>query len=439
MKSLTIFLYEATHFVRNPFKVVAVLLFVLASGYGLHNGARLYQEQTAEIARIQDKIAEDRQEYRAYYDAEQPGPENAPWINMEEPFWAIWFNYIHHFKSPSPALVYSVGQAEQYGYYKRVTFWASPYDDDMTQEIANPERLQAGTLDFSFALLFLLPLLLLILLYNLKSTEAEQGLLPLIEVQTAGSSAWLLSRTAFYVSLLFLVTLGLLVYGAMLTGVFSQAGAAFGQMLLFSALYLLVWAVGFYLILRTGKSVLGNTLKMVGIWLIFAFIVPAAVHQWISIERPANLMTDLIDAKRDERQALFELPDSVYRGKLHALFPEILDSPLAKDSLKLGEAYNSSAAALVNELVKRSIVSIEADSEAKNKLARTSHWLNPIAFFQNRFNQISQSHFDDYQAYRNEIQALIDQQIRTLVLDIWKGVKVDKSKFEEYYATLNLE
>ena len=60
-------------------------------------------------------------------------------------------------------MVYSLGQAEQYGYYKRVTLFSSPYDADLSEELANPERLQTGTLDFAFVLLFLSPLLLLAL------------------------------------------------------------------------------------------------------------------------------------------------------------------------------------------------------------------------------------------------------------------------------------
>ena len=173
MSGLSIFLYEWKHFVRSPFKVIALVLFVLAGAYGLHNGASLYKKQMAEIEEIQENIDKDRQEYVAYYDEGKPGPDDAPWVDMSEPFWAVWFSYIYHFKTPSSALVYSMGQAEQYGFYKRVTFLASPYDADMTKEIANPERLQVGTLDFAFSLLFLLPLLLLILLYNLKSAETE--------------------------------------------------------------------------------------------------------------------------------------------------------------------------------------------------------------------------------------------------------------------------
>ena len=437
MRSWSIFLYEWKHFVRSPFKVVALVLFLMAGVYGLHNGASLYHDQVSEIQRINESIDKERQKYNAFYDEGKKGPEDRPWIDLTIPFWAIWHNGIFQFKTPSAAQVYSIGQSEQYGFYKRVTFWANPYDADMTKEIANPERLQTGTLDFNFTLLFLLPLLLLILLYNLKSLEAEQGFLPLIEVQTASKSAWLLSRASFYVGLLFIVIIGLLVYGAALTNVFSLAGAAFLQMLLLSFLYLIFWSIIYYFILRSGTSILGNTLKMVGVWLLFAFIIPAAVHQWISIEKPANLMTDLIDSTRDGRQQLFDMPDSLFKAKLNDMFPEIDGSPIAKDSNKSTGAYNRSASALLNEMVKNSIAIIEADNKEKNELVRKSYLFNPVTFFQNRINTISQTHYDDYQNYRDKIQAMIDTQIRTMVIDTWNDVKVDKSKYTEYHEILN--
>ncbi|MEL7219875.1 MAG: hypothetical protein AAGJ93_01070, partial [Bacteroidota bacterium] len=339
MTSLSIFLYEWKHFVRSPFKVVALFLFVLAGVYGLHNGASLYHEQLTELVRISQKVEEDRKEYIAYYDEGKAGPEDRPWVDFTTPFWAIWYSDIYHLKTPSPALVYSMGQAEQYGFYKRVTFWASPYDADMTQEIANPERLQIGALDFSFTLLFLSPLLLLIFLYNLKSMEAEQGFLSLIEVQTASNHSWLLSRVLFYVSIVFTVIVGLLRYGAMLTNLFALASTAFGQMLFYSFLYLLFWAIVYYLLLRwSTTAIMGNTLKMAGFWLLFAFIIPAATLQWISMKKPANLMLDVIDAKRDKSQEIFELPDSALQVRLFSLFPEIENSSVAQDSTKMGEA-----------------------------------------------------------------------------------------------------
>ena len=37
-------------------------------------------------------------------------------------------------------MVFSLGQSEQYGYYKRVTNWSSVYDSDLAEETVKPER-----------------------------------------------------------------------------------------------------------------------------------------------------------------------------------------------------------------------------------------------------------------------------------------------------------
>jgi ABC-2 type transport system permease protein len=405
---------------------------VLASIYGLHNGADLYKKQKAEIERIEQRVVEQRQKIiDEHYEKGELVPENRPWIDYSTPFWAIWYSSPYHFKKPSPAMVYSIGQSEQYGFYKRITFWASPYDADLVEEIANPERLQTGSLDFSFALLFLMPLVLLVLLYNVKSFETEQGFLLLIEVQNPSKNTWLLSRISFYTLLLFLVITGLLIYGALLTHVFEQAGKTFGQMLLYVFAYLLFWSILYFFILVRSKSILGNTLKMSAIYLLFAFIVPATVHQVLSIKHPANMMTDFIDV-RDEQQELFDEPDSVYQARLITLFPEIVKSPIYVDSIGIDVAMNRSASALVNELKKASIEPIEKEKQVKNGFIKSTFWFNPVSFFQNRFNAIAQSHYNDYQNYRNEVQLLIDKQIRSMVLDTWYEVEVDQKKFGEY-------
>jgi len=435
MKSLNIFLYEWKHFIRNPFKIVAVLLFVIAAVYGLHNGASLHQQQTTEIEKIQEQVDEDKSKYLKMYEEGQLTDEERPWIDMSTPFWAIWNTPTYHLKTPSPAMVYSIGQSEQYGFYKRVTFWASPYDADMAEEIANPERLQIGTLDFAFVLLFLLPLLLLILFYNIKSAEAEQGFLQLIEVQTASKNGWLLARILFYFLLAVVVISGLLVYGATLTDLFETASNAFVQMLLYSLLYLIFWSLIFFFVLKNGKSILGNTLQMVGVWLLFAFVIPAIVHQSVSIAKPANLMTDFIEV-RDKQEDLYA-NDSLFQEKLIDLFPEIVNSPVYQDSTKINLARNQSASALVNELNKESIAPIEKENQEKNSMIKATYWFNPLTFSQNKLNQISETHYEDYQEYRKQIQGLIDKRTAILVKELWNDTKIDKEKYLEYNQMLN--
>lgn len=436
MNRATIFMYEWKHFVRSPFKVVALLLFMVAGVYALHNGARLYNRQTLEIENLNKKARGEQQEIIAYFDKGEKAPPERPWVDYTTPFWAVWYTPIYHFKSPSPAMVYNIGQAEQYGFYKRVTFQSSPYDTDMAEEIANPERLQSGTLDFSFVILYLMPLLLLIWLYNIKGAEADAGFLPLIFTQTGAVNSWVPLRVAFYASLMLLVVLGLMLYGALLTNVFEAAGQAFWRILFLVTSYLFLWVTAFAVILQRGNSSIGNTLKMVGLWLLFAFIIPATVHQWVSTKHPANLMTDFIDAQRDERDELFNQPDSVFQAHLNDLFPEIPNSSVYQDSTKMYLAMNRSGAALTNELTKKSFNKIEESNGNKNDLIRFCNWFNPVTFFQNQLNAFSGTHYQDYRNYRKEIQTMIDKQVKEMVLDTWEGVEVDKEKYLKYYQYL---
>lgn len=437
MKIIPVFLFEFKHFWRNPFKVLAVLLFIIAGVYGLHNGALLYKKQTSEIEKINLKSEEQKAEIITYFENGEKGPKNRPWINVTTPFWAIWNTPVYAYKKPSSAIVYSIGQAEQFGFYKQITFWASTYDTDMSNEISNPERLQIGTLDFSFVILFLLPLVLLILVYNLKASENEQGFLPLIELQTTEKNKWLFARFSFYTLLLLLIGILLICYGASLTNIISNDANAFKQIILLSFLYLLFWSILFFFISKQGKTIINNSLKMIGIWLVFCFIIPGTIHQYISIVNPANLMTSYIDSKREDRSALFNLPNDSLKAKLFDLYPEIVDSNLAKDSTKIVFAINQSSASLANDLVKKAIKPIELENQVKNTLLRNTFWFNPVIFFQNKFNRISQTQYDDYQKYREIIQSKIDKNIKTLVIDVWNNQQVDKKRYLEYYEILN--
>jgi ABC-2 type transport system permease protein len=437
MKNLVVFFYEWEHFIRNPFKIVALLLYLLAGIYGLHKGAGLYHKQQAEINMIEQKAIEERQATLNLFEKDSLVPPDRTWVNLNEPSWAIEFAEIYHHKSPSPAMIYSIGQSEQYGFSKKITIWASPYDDDLVEEIANPERLQIGTLDFSFALLYLSPLLLLVLLFNIKSAEIEQGFIDLIEVQSSSKNAWIIARVMFYFLLLLATNLLLIIYGGLQTGVFSNANEVFWQMILYSFAYIIFWFALFFAILQSGKSIMSNTLRMIGIYFVFAFIIPAAVYQYLSIQYPINLMTEFADAKVEKRWQIWDKSDTVRLAELGKLFPAIANSPILKNEDKRSAAVHQSTSALENQLSIESIQPIEKENQAKNAFIRSTFWFNPVTYFQNRFNAFSQTHFDDYQNYRSEVQRLIDKQIDLLIVEMWSDAKVDKKKYVEYYEKLS--
>ncbi|MGF1534719.1 MAG: hypothetical protein ACFCUI_13535, partial [Bernardetiaceae bacterium] len=72
-----------------------------------------------------------------------------------------------------------------------------------------------------------------------------------------------------------------------------------------------------------------------------------------------------------------------------------------------------------------------------NALIRQSYWFNPLTFFQNQFNALAQTHYQDYETYRRDIQTLVDKRIGIMASDLWNDAKVDKAKYLEYYQNLS--
>ena len=432
MTFVNIFLLECKHFIRSPFKVIAIFLFILASVYGIHNSVSLYQTQINEIDKIEERVSKERQEFVKKHLAEdQSTLQNNNSRDYTSPYWALRQFPLYHFKKPSPSMVFSIGQSEQYGFYKRITFNSSPYDNDLSEEIANPERLQIGTFDFSFALLFLLPLVLVILLFNIKSNEIEQGFMSLIEVQVLSKNSWIVARVGFYSFLALLISYGLILYGSLLMASLQPIKTAMVPMMLYTFFYILFWSALFLFIIIKNKNLLSIILKMSFSFILFVFVTPGIVHQLLSINYPVNLMTDLIDV-RDQRQELYGKPHDAINSQLKIIYPQIENGSIMNDSLKVKSALSQSIPALVNSIKKNNIGIVEKEIRSKIDFVNKFNIINPIVFFQNKINFLSETHYDNYKAYRNEIQFLIDKQINVLIEDIWSGRKVDENRYAEY-------
>ena len=202
-------------------------------------------------------------------------------------------------------------------------------------------------------------------------------------------------------------------------------------MILNTFLYILFWSTLFLFIIIKNKNLLSIILKMSLSFILFAFVTPGIVHQLSSINYPVNLMTDIIDV-RDQRQELYGKHHDAINSQLKIIYPQIENSSIMNDSLKVKSALSQSIPVLVNSLKKNKIGIFENEIQSKIEFVNKFNIINPIVFFQNRVNFLSETHHYNYKAYRNDIQTLIDKQIDVLIKDLWSGRKVDESRYTEY-------
>jgi ABC-2 type transport system permease protein len=167
------------------------------------------------------------------------------------------------------------------------------YDTD----IRNPYQLMTGHFDLSFVLLYLFPLAIIVLCFNLYSGEKEQGTWPLVHVQSNSRWKYLLKKLS--IPYLFVMGILLLLYllAALLLAIpFSEVFFGF---MLSNFLYINFWFALVLLVVSFFKNSATNAIGLLSIWLLLTLLLPAAVNNYITKRYPVPESLSTMVKQRD--------------------------------------------------------------------------------------------------------------------------------------------
>ena len=433
MRNLNIIYLELKHFLKSKAKVLSFLFFVLACVYSIFNGFELQEKQISTIDNIQLEENETISKMVTWFENGEKGPKDRSWIDITDPYWSVRYTPTYVIKNPSKLLPVGIGQAEQYGYYQKVSIWSSTFDGDIVEEISNYERLVNGNIDFSFLILFLLPLLLIILTYNLNGLEKDLKFDNLIAIQTGNNNSWIFYRLMFYVFLILVTVDSLFLSVGFINNVITSD---LFNLILLSNIYILVFIILFYCIIIKSNSSTSIAFKMISLWLLLCVLIPGAVHQFVNIKYPTNYMTDFLDANRKDTYDVFKFTKEKLNDQLLNIYPDLKSTQHAQDTTVNRTVVRNCMSAIVNQLNIDAINKIEQQNDEKNRLIKKTYWFNPLSFFQNKWNAITSTDYDSYKNYRNYIQSNINDRLELLTFECWDDKKVDLNTFNEYLKVL---
>ncbi len=427
-----VFYYEWLHFSRNVSRPIAVGLFLLAAIFGLYNGLSSYNDRLGQLQSIEERTSEAQQLVYGWFDEGKPGPDDRPWVDIKTPFWSMWHANHYLVQRPQPTMIFNMGQSEHFGYYKRVSMWTTAFDADLTAEIANPELIQLGALDFTFAWLYLMPLLLIVLTYHTRGLEHDLGFIPLLKVQQPSLNVWVLWRL-FITGLGLLVLLSLLVW---LPPLFFLRSFIMSEVLtlwmVYSA-YLLFWLVLVYMVIRWGNGQADQALKMLGIWLLLVVAIPGMINQYVLLKKPADLMISMIEASRDGRKAIYNRSQVEIIKEAVNMIPELKESDATKyDSLLTQPMINGAYRVVLNVYMNLVSIDILSAQEARNQLIISTYWFNPVTAFHNWLNRLTFTGHEGNMDFRRDIQQAGETINRTLLMDEWNNRVMNRSSFDTY-------
>jgi ABC-2 type transport system permease protein len=200
--------------------------------------------------------------------------------------------------APAPLALVATGQSDLLPPAVRVT--TNSKDSFLfVDEIDNPANLMSGATDLAFVVVFVYPLVILAMAFNLLAGEREQGTLAVTLASARRPGAALAGKLAARVSapiiaMLLAVTVGVWVFA----GWARLATPGFAALLVVVLLYGLFWAALAATVDGLGRSSAFNALTLIGAWVTITMVLPAAINSLAAFAHPAPSRIDMVLAAR---------------------------------------------------------------------------------------------------------------------------------------------
>ncbi|GAB3640616.1 ABC transporter permease [Spirosoma arcticum] len=304
------------------------------------------------------------------------------------------------FKQPEPLAVVSVGQSDLQPYYYKFAF-AKKQALYHGEEIENASILYNGSFDLSFALIYLLPLLIIALTYNLVSSEREQGTLFMLMSSTASLRQIIVSKYVFRFLLLTGAFLTLTTAGLLLTGVSLIDNApAIGFMFLLTMGYSAFWFGLSFWVNSVGRDTGFNAAVLVGVWLVLGLVLPTVLNVVVSATHPMPSRIDLIAETREASDNVKKEGDKKM-AQYYGDHPELL--PKGKPVNYKDFAIGSVRATLAVEAAIRPLeTQFETQYRNQQRLIGTYRFLSPMVFMQQSLNDVAGTGDEQFRAFQTD-------------------------------------
>jgi ABC-2 type transport system permease protein len=202
---------------------------------------------------------------------------------------------------PLPLAALSVGQSDLLP--SAVLVSTEPREQVLSAaEIENPHRLLDGRFDVTFVLVYLYPLLILALSYNVISSEREQGTLSLLLSQPVALGRVVLAKIALRFLFFLGTILTVAIVGLMATGLSLLDPQVVPRLAIWVAavaLYGAFWFAVTLAIASRGHGSAATALGAAGTWLVLVSVVPALVNLAINAVYPMPSRVQMVQAMRE--------------------------------------------------------------------------------------------------------------------------------------------
>ncbi len=359
---------------------IALGLFALLLAYALANGVvwMRFQERTAEVARAGnvERAVAIEEELTAIENGAEPA---SPFSDPRRPNVLGGARGRHTaVLDPGPLTALAVGQSDLLPYYYDVNIYTNESSFHQNGEVESPLNLMVGRFDLAFLVVYLLPLLVLALSFNVLSEEHEQGTLALTLSQPVSARGVVAARLAFRA----LLVVGMVLAGALAGTMLAGGFGAPGRIVLWCVAvvtYTLFWFVLAAWVNSLRRSSAWNATVLVGAWLVLVVVLPAAINIAAGLLHPLPSRVEMITVQREASNEAVNR-----RSELLARYLE--DHPEMAEGVVADEPGLGALAWAATDAVNRRLEEVTGEHDARRAeqiaLVRRYRFLSPALLAQ---------------------------------------------------------
>lgn len=384
---------------------VVAILAGLAGLYSLFYGRTVIgrQQDTLSLLQQDERTRLDSLAKWATLDTARGGDRSADrkekWHKATDPYEVnVPEGYRYALHNPSALTPLSIGMRDLFPYYVPL-MGRAVYRQVFQQEISNPQKLAVGHFDWAFVIVFILPLLLIGLSYNLLSSEQEGGTYalwrsqPVTVRQVVGAKLTL--RQGLLVGFITLITL----LAVPLLGIYNVG--LLGKFWLVSVVYVLFWGALIWWVVSWQRSSAVNALVLLGCWLVLVVALPALLQQLLTVAQPIDRSTfeSLVRDQYSQSQ-----PDSVVLKPYYTRHPQLYspnDTARRDPDLRAYYARNEQVDLNIAPMVSQ----YEQAVTTRETVINRADWLLPAVNVQTLFNGLAATSAAAYRDYLHQLVA----------------------------------
>jgi ABC-2 type transport system permease protein len=408
---LTIAKHEWRLLLADRTLLAVSLLMAALVGYSLYNGsswinfqkATLSQtdaEQQRRVAKLQSDllaIEQGRMEPKGFQDPRSAaaigGTSAAPYLAMP----------------PAPLAALSIGQSDLYPYYFKLNL-RSKQAILANDEIENPTNLLAGRFDLAFVIVYLFPLLILALGYNLLSSEREQGTLSLALSQPITAIQLVCGKILLRGTVLLSLVSSLTILGALSTGADLSSPSAWLRIALWVVLLSLYSAFWFGLAVLVNAysgSSATNALTLAGGWLAMVLVLPSLANLIATSLYPVPSRVEMVQAMRSAGKET-QAKGSALLAKYMEDHPELsqgASSATQADAASITYAVQLETDKQVQPILDR----FDQQVQAQQAFVDQFRFASPAILAQGALNDLAGTSLGRYQHFSRQVDAFFLQ------------------------------